>query len=316
MFFCSFILKEALCLRASVFKSINSIMNKLNGFLYGLLSSASFGLIPLFAIPVMQQGMDFWSVLCYRFLFAALALAGIVLLNRESFSIRRKEWLPLTGLAFLYVGSAVFLLWGYQYMASGVATTLHFMYPVMTTLIMMLFFGERKSPWRILAIVLATGGVFLLSQGEGGTSDEGAGLLAIFIVLVSALCYALYLVSVSQLKSIEMKGLKMTFFVFLLGSIILCGGVSLFGQGITPIADGTQLGNLVMLALVPTVVSNLALVRAIKYIGSTLTSVLGAMEPVTAVGVGILIFGEAFTTSIALGIGLIIAAVTVIILKR
>lgn len=290
-------------------------MNKLNGFLYGLLSSASFGLIPLFAIPVMQQGMDFWSVLCYRFIFAALALAGIVLLNRNSFSVRRKEWLPLTGLAFLYVGSAVFLLWGYQYMSSGVATTLHFMYPVMTTLIMMLFFGERKSPWRILAIMLATGGVFLLSQGEGGTSGESAGALAIFIVLVSALCYALYLVTVSQLKSIEMKGLKMTFFVFLLGSIILCTGVSLTG-GIAPIANSMQLGNLVMLALVPTVVSNLALVRAIKYIGSTLTSVLGAMEPVTAVGVGLLIFGEPFTTSIALGIGLIIAAVTVIILRK
>lgn len=290
-------------------------MNKLNGFLYGLLSSASFGLIPLFAIPVMQQGMDFWSVLCYRFLFAALALAGIVVLNRQSFSIRRKEWLPLTGLAFLYVGSAVFLLWGYQYMASGVATTLHFMYPVMTTIIMMLFFGERKSPWRILAIVLATGGVFLLSQSEGSTSGESAGPLAIFIVLVSALCYALYLVTVSQLKSIEMKGLKMTFFVFLLGSIILWTGVSVSG-GIAPIADATQLGNLVMLALVPTVVSNLALVRAIKYIGSTLTSVLGAMEPVTAVGVGILIFGEAFTASIGLGIGLIIAAVTVIILRK
>lgn len=290
-------------------------MNKLNGFLYGLLSSASFGLIPLFAIPVMQQGMDFWSVLCYRFLFAALALAGIVVLNRQSFKIRRKEWLPLTGLAFLYVGSAVFLLWGYQYMASGVATTLHFMYPVMTTIIMMLFFGERKSPWRILAIVLATGGVFLLSQSEGGTSDTSTGPLAIFIVLVSALCYALYLVTVSQLKSIEMKGLKMTFFVFLLGSIILCTGVSVSG-GIAPIADATQLGNLIMLALVPTVVSNLALVRAIKYIGSTLTSVLGAMEPVTAVGVGILIFGEAFTASIGLGIGLIIAAVTVIILRK
>jgi len=113
-----------------------------------------------------------------------------------------------------------------------------------------------------------------------------------------------------------MKGLKMTFYVFLFGGILLFIGTEASGIGLQAIPDRTTLGNLVMLALVPTVISNLALVRAIKNIGSTLTSVLGAMEPVTAVCVGITIFGEPLTRSIALGILLIISAVTVIILKR
>ena len=95
-----------------------------------------------------------------------------------------------------------------------------------------------------------------------------------------------------------------------------CYFTGYFYRSVQAIPDRITLGNLVMLALVPTVISNLALVRAIKNIGSTLTSVLGAMEPVTAVCVGILIFGEPFTQSIALGIGLIISAVTVIILKK
>ena len=187
-----------------------------------------------------------------------LALACILLLDKQSFRIRRKEILPLLLLAFLYDCSAVFLFWGYKFMSSGVATTIHFMYPVLTTLIMMIFFCEKKSPWRIAAIALAVSGVFFLSHGD--TTGTGVGVQAI--------------------------------------------------------PDRITLGNLVMLALVPTVISNLALVRAIKNIGSTLTSVLGAMEPVTAVCVGILIFGEPFTQSIALGIGLIISAVTVIILKK
>ena len=278
-------------------------MNKVNGFLYGLLSSASFGLIPLFTIPAMHQGMQFWSILLYRFFFAMLALAGILLLDKQSFRIRRKEILPLLLLAFLYDCSAVFLFWGYKFMSSGVATTIHFMYPVLTTLIMMLFFREKKSIWRIAAILLAVSGVFFLSHGDTtGT--------------VTLWGYALYLVTVSQLKSLEMKGLKMTFYVFLFGGILLFIGMTATGVGIQAIPDRITLGNLVMLALVPTVISNLALVRAIKNIGSTLTSVLGAMEPVTAVCVGILVFGEPFTQSIALGIMLIISAVTVIILKR
>ncbi len=287
-------------------------MNKLNGFLYGLLSSASFGLIPLFTIPVMRQGMQFESILLYRFAFATLTLGLILLLDGQSFRINRRDIPSLVLLAFLYLMSAVFLFWGYKFMASGIATTLHFMYPVLTTLIMMLFFREKKSIWRFLAIILAVSGVFFLSQGDDSGNITITGIL---IVLLSALGYALYLVTVSQLKVGQMKGLRLTFYVFLFGTLLLLAGINATGD-IQPIGNWHIAGNLMMLAIIPTVISNLALVRAVKCIGSTLTSVLGAMEPVTAVCVGIFMFGEPFTSSIGLGIALIITAVTVIILKR
>lgn len=190
-------------------------MNKLNGFLYGLLSSASFGLIPMFTIPAMQQGMQFESILLYRFAFATLALGVILLIDGQSFRINRRDIPSLLLLAFFYLISAVFLFWGYKFMASGIATTLHFMYPVLTTLIMMLFFREKKSIWRFMAIALAVAGVFFLSQGD----DSGSiTFIGIFIVLLSALGYALYLVTVSQLKVGQMKGLRLTFYVFLFGT--------------------------------------------------------------------------------------------------
>ena len=288
-------------------------MNKVNGLLYGLLSSASFGLIPLFTIPAMQAGMQFESILFYRFLFACLALGGILLVTGQSFRIKRQDIPSLFLLALLYLMSAVFLFWGYKFMASGVATTIHFMYPVLTTLIMMLFFKEKKSGWRIAAIASAVAGVYFLSGGD--TKTGSFSFLGLFIVLLSALGYALYLVTMSQLKIGQMKGLLLTFYVFLFGGILLFIGTETISQ-LQPISKWHTAGNLILLALIPTVVSNLALVRAVKSIGSTLTSVLGAMEPVTAVCVGIFLFGEAFTTSIGVGIALIIAAVIVIILKR
>ena len=288
-------------------------MNKVNGLLYGLLSSASFGLIPLFTIPAMQAGMQLESILFYRFLFACLALGGILLVNGQSIRIKRQDIPSLFLLALLYLMSAVFLFWGYKFMASGVATTIHFMYPVLTTLIMMLFFKEKKSGWRIAAIASAVAGVYFLSGGD--TKTGSFSFLGLFIVLLSALGYALYLVTMSQLKIGQMKGLLLTFYVFLFGGILLFIGTETISQ-LQPISEWHTAGNLILLALIPTVVSNLALVRAVKSIGSTLTSVLGAMEPVTAVCVGIFLFGEAFTTSIGVGIALIIAAVIVIILKR
>ena len=287
-------------------------MNKLNGFLYGIISSASFGLIPLFAIPAMQHGMDFMNVISYRFLFATISLAVLLKIRKVSFGIQKSDLPTLLLLSFFYIISSVFLLWGYKFMPSGVATTIHFMYPVVTTVIMMLFFREKNSVARTLAILMAIAGVYSLSYSDSkGETD----LLGVVIVLISAVGYALYLVAVGQRKNQSLKGLKLTFYVFLFSTIILLAGMLSTGT-MHPIPDYTTAGNLLLLAIIPTIVSNLTLIEAIKYIGATRTSVLGAMEPVTAVVVGIAVFGETFTVSIAIGIMLIVSAVTIIILKK
>ena len=287
-------------------------MNKLNGFLYGIISSASFGLIPLFAIAAMQHGMDFMNVISYRFLFATISLAVLLKIRKVSFGIQKSDLPTLLLLSFFYIISSVFLLWGYKFMPSGVATTIHFMYPVVTTVIMMLFFREKNSVARTLAILMAIAGVYSLSYSDSkGETD----LLGVVIVLISAVGYALYLVAVGQRKNQSLKGLKLTFYVFLFSTIILLAGMLSTGN-MHPIPDYTTAGNLLLLAIIPTIVSNLTLIEAIKYIGATRTSVLGAMEPVTAVVVGIAVFGETFTVSIAIGIMLIVSAVTIIILKK
>ena len=287
-------------------------MNKLNGFLYGIISSASFGLIPLFAIPAMQHGMDFMNVISYRFLFATISLAVLLKIRKVSFGIQKSDLPTLLLLSFFYIISSVFLLWGYKFMPSGVATTIHFMYPVVTTVIMMLFFREKNSVARTLAILMAIAGVYSLSYSD---SEGETDLLGVVIVLISAVGYALYLVAVGQRKNQSLKGLKLTFYVFLFSTIILLAGMLSTGN-MHPIPDYTTAGNLLLLAIIPTIVSNLTLIEAIKYIGATRTSVLGAMEPVTAVVVGIAVFGETFTVSIAIGIMLIVSAVTIIILKK
>lgn len=287
-------------------------MNKLNGFLYGIISSASFGLIPLFAIPAMQHGMDFMNVITYRFLFATIALAILLKVRKVSFAIEKSDLPTLLLLSVFYIVSSVFLLWGYKFMPSGIATTIHFMYPVITTLVMMLLFHEKNSLSRTLAILMAIAGVYALSYTD---SQGETNLVGIIIVLLSAVGYAFYLVTVGQRKNKELKGLRLTFYVFFFSTLMLITGMLTTGN-LHSIPDIPTFGNLLLLAIIPTIVSNLTLIEAIKYIGATQTSVLGAMEPVTAVIVGITVFGEAFTLPIAIGIVLIIAAVTIIILKR
>lgn len=287
-------------------------MNNIKGFAYGIITAATFGLIPLFTLPLMAKGMQFDSILFYRFLFASMALTIIMTVKKESFRIEKKDIPVLILLGFFYTASAMFLFWGYKFMSAGIATTLHFTYPVFVTLIMLLFFHEKTSWVTLAAIGLAICGVARLSISEG---DVSMSVIGVFIVLLSAIGYALYITTVNKSRVKAMSGRKMTFFVFIVSTCMFAIKAST-NQGIQPIPDALSLMNLILLAVVPTVISNITLVLAVQNIGGTLTSVLGAMEPVTAVCVGVLIFGEPFTLHLALGILLIILAVTIIILSK
>ncbi len=287
-------------------------MNNLKGFAFGILTSATFGLIPLFTLPLMEKGMQFDSILFYRFLFAAFALTGMMAVKKESFRVEKRDLPILVLLGFFYTASAMFLFWGYNFMSAGIATTLHFTYPVFVTLIMLLVFKEKTSWITLTAIALAILGVARLSIDEG---EMRLSVLGVFIVLLSALGYALYISTVNKSSVKGMTGRKLTFYVFVVSTFLFAMKAGTNG-GIQAIPDWGALINLILLAVVPTVISNITLVLAVHHIGGTLTSVLGAVEPITAVCVGVLVFSEPFTPNLAAGILLIILAVTLIILSK
>ena len=164
----------------------------------------------------------------------------------------------------------------------------------------------------MMAIALAICGVARLSIGEG---EAEMSIVGVFIVLLSAVGYALYITTVNKSRVQTMTGRKLTFYVFIVSTCLFAIKAST-NQGIQPIPDAMSWINLILLALVPTVISNITLVLAVHNIGGTLTAVLGAVEPITAVCVGILVFSEPFTPQLGLGILLIIIAVTLIILSK
>lgn len=285
------------------------------GIIFGLIAAVCYGLIPLFTVP-MKEGaradhLSDASILFYRFIFAALVIAVVMVAMKRSFKITRGELVTLTYLAFLSDGSALFLIDGYNYMSSGAATTLHFMYPVMTTLIMIVFYHEARKLSTILAVLMAVAGVALLSwQPDGETNIRG-----VVIELISALCYSLYLIRVNRSRVRDMDGLKLTFYVMGIGAFIFAAE-ALRQNDFQPVTTSLQATNLLTLGLVCTVVTNLCLVAAVKRIGSTMTAVLGALEPLTAVALGCLFLSESLTWNICTGIALIIPAVVIIIYTR
>lgn len=288
-------------------------MNRFKGFVYGMIASSTFGLIPLFTLPMMGEGLTTDSILTYRMFLACLLVALLMWVRRVSLrtNLRELRWFAFLG--FFYYGSAALLFQGYHTMSSGMATTLHFLYPIGTTLIMAIVFRQRTSIYTVVAIALGLSGVALLSlRGGVGQTTSVVGVL---LVLLSGFSYAIYLVTVNNVRRLrEMDNLKLTFYAIFFSGVFFLAD-SLLTGGLQPIPSRGVMVNLLLLALLPTLISNLALVRAIKSIGSTLTSVLGAMEPLTAIVIGVLVLGEQVTLVMLTGMLLIVSAVTIIVLS-
>lgn len=282
------------------------------GFFLGLFSSATFGLIPLFTLPLLHAGVTAETALFYRFLIATLTLGGLLAARGERFRARGVDLCKLAGMSVMYMLAALLFFWAFSYLPSGVAATLQFLYPVMVMLIMVVFFHERFS-WTIaLSIILAVSGVALLSGGPG---DDGKSisLPGVGMMLLSALCNSLYIVGIQTARIPNMSGLVMTFYVMLFSALLSL--INALGTGTFQILTSwRELGIAVLLAVVTAVLSNLTLILAIQRIGSTMTSALGVMEPLTAVMVGILVFGEPFSPALAGGVALIAASVLLVML--
>ena len=282
---------------------------KAKGYILGSIAAASYGMNPLFALPLYKAGMDPDSVLFFRYLFA-IPLLGIMIKARvRSFKIHLKETFPLIIMGLLVALSSLTLFLSYNYMAAGIASTLLFVYPIMVALIMAMVFKEKLALQTIVCMLLALGGIGLLYKSEDGSTLSLIGTLLVF---ASSLSYAIYIVGINQTSLKNVATLKVTFYVLLFGLSLFVARLLYSGVLNTP--DQWYLwANLLALAVFPTAISFLCTTGAIQYIGSTPTAILGALEPVTAIFFGIAVFGESLTVRESFGLVMIIVAVTFVI---
>ncbi len=285
---------------------------KLIGTACAIGAAVCYGTNPLGALNLYAEGMNTPSVLFYRFGLAWLIIAAVMLFRRESLRVDRREFLTLSALGLLFIGSSLTLYLSFRLMPAGVASTILFTYPVMTAVIMALFFREKITLSTVSSIVLAMAGVLLLYWGDGTGALHLGGVI---LVLVSALTYALYIIVVDK-SPLQMSSFKINFYVLL----YCAAGMALFallsGQPLMLPPTPTAWLWVSWLAIVPAIMALVMMVYAAKYIGSTPTAILGALEPTTAVLIGVLVFAEPFTLRLLLGILLVLASVSIVVLAK
>ena len=280
------------------------------GVILAIISAICYGMNPLGALFLYEEGLNVNSVIFYRFIFASILLAIFMLIKKDSFYLKFKEIILLAFLGLLFGISAISLFNSFLYMDAGLASTVLFIYPIFVAIIMALFFKEKNSIITILSIIFAFLGVVLLYESDGANVSN----FGIFLVIVSSLCYAIYIVIINQY--LKISALKVTFYSMLFCTItILIHSFFDSSLNIMPLINFNMWFYTLFLALVPTIISLLFLIKAIQLIGSTSASILGALEPLTAVLIGVYVFNEKITFWLVIGIVFILFGVLLIVLK-
>ncbi len=290
---------------------------RLNGIFYAAISSTSFGFSPLFSLGLLAAGLSNFDVLSYRW-----SVAGIVLLIYSFYRRKSLKFLSFDEawkvvlLSMLRALTSVTLLIGYANISSGIAATINFMYPVIVATCMMLFFGEKKSPVDFISIGVTIFGVYLLASGDSLVVENGNTRLGLTCSLISAFSFAAYYILMNRLRADKIEVVKFNTWIMLLSALYFIICAFLFEGRLTVVTDGISWLNILGLGLWATMVSNITGVKAVRRIGPTKTSVLGALQPLTAVILGVLFLGEHLYLRSIIGITLILISVSIVVLHQ
>lgn len=289
--------------------------DKVVGYAAGITTGVTYGLNPLFAMPLMKSGASVESILFFRYSFSVIMLGVWLVLTRESFRISFKQSIRLLILGLLFTTSSLTLFESYKFIPSGLATTIVFLYPVFVAVIMV--FMRVYPTWQVwLSIMLTFVGVMILSKSDSAHIIQTKGIV---LAMASALAYAMFIVIINRSMAIrKVSNTKLTFYALMVGMVVfftksvISGG---FDSMLRVFEIRGSVVNLLLLAILPTIVSTATLALSTRKIGATKASVLGVFEPVTAILVGALAFSEEITLNIIIGIILSMAAVVFMIVS-
>lgn len=287
-------------------------MDRYKGAVYTALSAIIFGFTPIFARLAYDGGANGITVTFLRAALSLPILYVILRMKKVPVAVNEREFKSLALVGIL--GSAlttITLYASYSFISVGMATTIHFIYPVLTALSCILFFKERIDKWKALALILATAGVLFFMD-----RSSSSAFIGIVLAVVSGFAYAFYVVGVDKTGLKDMYYFKLSFY------LCICTGASagLFGlaTGSLTLFEMTPLAWFYsFLVSIFVSIGALALFQlGIRYIGASTAGILSTLEPITSVILGVLILHEELSWAKLAGCILIILGILLITVSQ
>lgn len=279
------------------------------GYIYTALSAIIFGLMPLLTKIIIARGATSLTIPFFRVFYVTIVLFLVLKIKKIDLHLEKRDLISAILTSIFGSGLTIIILnESYNYVDTGIATSLHFLYPLFVAILCCFFYGEKIKKKQIISLSFALVGIIcFMSKGNGS-------LFGYFLAIASGLTYAFYLVKMDKSGLVKMNALKLSFYLALFTTIEIFT-MNLFMQEVVFKMDALSYGLLLVLALSSSFLATVLLQKGVLLLGSTRASFICLLEPVTSIIVGILWLNEAFTLNKGLG-GLAIIISLIIFLKK
>lgn len=279
------------------------------GYIYTALSAIIFGLMPLLTKIIIARGATSLTIPFFRVFYVIIVLFFVLKIKKIDFHLEKRDLLSVILTSIFGSGLTIIILnESYNYVDTGIATSLHFLYPLFVAILCCFFYGEKIKKKQIISLSFALVGIIcFMSKGNGS-------LFGYLLAIASGLTYAFYLVKMDKTGLVKMNAFKLSFYLALFTTIEIFT-MNLFMQDVVFKMDAIAYGLLLVLALSSSFLATVLLQKGVLLLGSTRASFICLLEPVTSMIVGILWLNEAFTFNKGLG-GLAIIISLIIFLKK
>ncbi len=276
------------------------------GKLYILLSAFIYGIIPLFAKISYTGGANGITL---TFLRAALTIPLLFVLLYGSGSdlhLSKTELKKISVLGSLGAAAPIILLYmSYGYISIGLASTLHFIYPLITVLANTFIYHEKLKLHVLGAVVLVTVGILMFA--DVSSSNDVIGIM---LALLSGVFYSFYVIYIDRSGLDSMNYIKLTLYTMIIMSIASL----LFGMSAHAISFDMSLRAWAIAGVISILVSLFAVPlfqAGVKYEGASMAGILSAAEPLVSIISGAVFLGEHIGAVQVIGILIIFAGLEI-----
>ncbi len=281
---------------------------KKRGIVLAIMSAVIFGIMPFMTKLLYTKGGNPISIPFYRNLFILIVLCVTVIIKRESLK------LPFKTYAILFIASffalhltTLFLFIAYYSIPSGMATTIHFLYPILVSVGSIIVLRRVHHPLKYVALLFSVLGIILLFEVSTKANWQGIALS-----FLSAVTYAVYILMIEYSVLKTLRPLVVAFYLNLFATLTFgVHGVVTHSIAIDYSASTWLL--LIVFSLLIGIGGSIFMQLAIGYIGGQSAAILSTFEPITSIVIGVFVLSEQLTLKMIVGMVLIIVAALIVI---
>ena len=288
-------------------------MNRAKGILLTVFAATSFGFIPLFAKIAFANGLNPYTFSLFRSLFASIGLFILLKIGKIDYTLKKEQYKTLFKVSLIGYSLAMLTLsLSYNYMSTGLATTIHFFYPVVVMACLIFFYNEKIDKRKIFSLILSLAGMYFL---VGFDSLGSTSITGVLLSLFSGFFYAYYILIVAHGNIIEINSFVLIFYISLFNSYVLFA-ISIFMGKLEIGYTFKGIVSTVLVALGANLIGMVSFKTGLKVISATTAAILSTFEPITSLILGMLVFKDILSWYHIAGSILIIVSATIVAFRK